>query len=108
MNQTLTRAFQQVIRNYDLISTGRLLNSVRVEIQLVGFQPIIDITCEDYVKYHLYLGLLDDFLSDPAVETEIGNIYLEEVERVMQAITNGDPVDLPDVVGDALVLVNGE
>jgi hypothetical protein len=106
MNDVFTRAFEQVILEYDLIDTGALYESIIVEADLNGWQLVINIQCEDYVKYHVEKGLVDSFLNRSEVNTEITRIYQEKIEGVIESVLAGGVFEEPSF--DVNILINGE
>lgn len=106
MNEVFTRAFKDVIFEFGLIDTGNLLASINVSAELFGWELVISIECEDYVKYHLEMGLVDAFTSKSEVNEEIGKIYQARIETMMENILNGIVDEEPRI--DVTILINGE
>ena len=106
MNQILTDAFKAVILDYGLIDTGDLYSSVNVSTTLNDNQLIINIECNDYVKYHLELGLIDSFIAKFEVSEEIGTFYEPLINQAIQDVLDGKEVEEP--LYDVVISINGE
>ncbi len=94
MNDILTNAMKQTISDLDLIDTGALYNSIQVSTYFDSGSIIIDVQCEEYIKFLLEpYNIVEYFFQQPGVEQEIGYLLLPWIEDGIQRIFNneGDP-----------------
>lgn len=109
VNTTLTKLFKSVIIKEDLIDTGRLLNSIVVFTNVSDTGAIvINVDCEDYIKYHLVdYRIINQFTNNNIFELEIEDMIAPIIESSIQDIVDNPSLETTNINPSVIILVNG-
>jgi hypothetical protein len=94
MNTLLRDGFKEIIIREGLVDTGRLRDSISVNVSLNGPVLSVNIEAEDYVKYYLSdRKLVEQWSNLEVVKAELERLMTPAVEEMLQATLNGFKMD---------------
>lgn len=106
INTKLTNEFKLLISGANLIDTGALLRSVKVDVNVVGSKITINIIANDYVKYHNErYDLVKNFSNSTLLSKEIEVILQGLIDAKFENIINGTSTQFDPKV---FILLNGK
>ncbi len=107
INSTLTIAYKNVLKESQLVDSGKLLNSISVDLSVSANDIIVNIKSLDYLKYLVKENnLTNKFINKSEFENEIGNLYLPIIEKAINDTLDGQQ---PSVLNpQIIILYNGK
>jgi len=105
-NKVLTELFKKTILKVDLYDTGALYNSVIINSTRADDAITLNISCKDYVKYHLIeRHLIPEFTNTVEFSNEISGMYESYLQNKIENSWNNSQelVFNPRLV----ILING-
>lgn len=85
-NQVLTELFKRTILKVDLYDTGDLYNSVKVSSERVDDKITLNISCKDYIKYHLIeRHLIPEFTNNVEFSKEIELMFETHLKQKIES-----------------------
>jgi len=106
-NKVLTELFKRTILKVDLYDTGALYNSVIINSERVDDKITLNISCKDYIKYHLIeRHLIPEFTNNVEFSKEIELMFETYLKNKIENSWNNSQefVFNPRLV----ILINGE
>lgn len=90
INQNLTTLYKDLLKKNELIASGKLYNSLAVDLSTTSDSIIVNVIALPYITYlNNDYNLTKQFISNPIFENEIGNLLYQDTEQVVNDILNG-------------------
>jgi hypothetical protein len=106
MNPELTQELKSIIVNKGLVDTGRLRDSIKVDVRSNESTIQVDVTAEDYLKYLIEdYNIIQEFTNSQKFSQEIQKI-LEPLlaVQVEKALFSTEEIKIPRV----FLTINGQ
>jgi len=96
-NVLLTNEYKKLLQTNGLVSTGKLANSIQVDVTMQGNNIIVNVISLPYLIYLVKdYKLTDKFTSTTSFSEEIGGLMFSMNEDAINNILDGKSVTVPD------------